>query len=80
MLHSLPCMQIEVFYELHSSEIAAANHAARRGGGARRRGDSVAGAGARIFATPEDRQGLLSLLLHCADISNPVKPAAIAEK
>lgn len=35
---------------------------------------------ARLFDAAEERQLLLNLLLHCADISNPVKPAAIAEK
>ena len=75
-----PALQLEVFYELHSSEIAALNRAARRGG-ARRHAEGGAAAGAgRIFSSAEDRQGLLSLLLHCADISNPVKPAHIAEK
>ena len=35
---------------------------------------------AQVFKTPEDRQFMLALLLHCADISNAVKPFAIAEK
>ena len=30
--------------------------------------------------SPEDRQFMMALLLHCADISNAVKPFAIAEK
>jgi hypothetical protein len=34
----------------------------------------------QVFKTPEDRQFMLALLLHCADISNAVKPFAIAEK
>jgi hypothetical protein len=38
------------------------------------------GALPRLFDAAEERQLLLNLLLHCADISNPVKPAAVAEK
>jgi hypothetical protein len=34
----------------------------------------------RLFDSGEERQLLLNLLLHCADISNPVKPSTIAEK
>jgi hypothetical protein len=33
-----------------------------------------------VFGTPEERVLLLQLLLHSADISNPARPAAIAEK
>lgn len=33
-----------------------------------------------IFAAPDERALLLQLMLHCADISNPARPAAIAEK
>ena len=33
-----------------------------------------------VFRSPEDRQFMMALLLHCADISNAVKPFAIAEK
>lgn len=36
---------------------------------------------ARLFAgSPEDRQLLLCLLLHCADIGNPLRPVHIARK
>ncbi len=35
---------------------------------------------ARAFGWPEDRQFLLSLLLHCADISNPVKPPLLSRR
>eukprot|EP00891_Asterochloris_glomerata_P003139 jgi/Astpho2/3139/gw1.00051.251.1_t len=35
---------------------------------------------ARAFGSPEDRQFLLSLLLHCADISNPVKPPLLSRR
>lgn len=41
-----------------------------------RRSDS----GLRLFTTPEDRTLLLCLLLHCADIGNPLRPAPIARK
>ena len=34
----------------------------------------------KLFATAEERQLLHVLLLHCADISNPVKPTVIADK
>lgn len=33
-----------------------------------------------LFTSSEDRIFLLTVLLHCADISNPVKPANIADK
>ena len=33
-----------------------------------------------VFKTSEDRQFLLAVILHCADISNAAKPMAIAEK
>lgn len=33
-----------------------------------------------IFNTPEDRLFMIGLLLHCADISNPLKPLAISDK
>ncbi|EIE22231.1 HD-domain/PDEase-like protein, partial [Coccomyxa subellipsoidea C-169] len=46
------------------------------------RGTEAAGAdaGPGIFKTPEDRHFMLALMLHCADISNAVKPIAIAQK
>lgn len=34
----------------------------------------------RLFDSGEERQLLLNLILHIADISNPVRPAEIAEK
>ena len=33
-----------------------------------------------LFDDPEDRLFLFALILHCADISNPVKPLSISEK
>lgn len=64
-------MQLEVFYELNAAAI-----------GANLRSSEAAGAetGPGIFKTPEDRHFMLALMLHCADISNAVKPIAIAEK
>lgn len=33
-----------------------------------------------LFTTPDERQMLLNVILHCADISNPGRPGSIAEK
>lgn len=41
---------------------------------------SAEGCLTHVFAKAEDRQMLLNVLLHCADVSNPVKPAAVAEQ
>jgi hypothetical protein len=64
-------VQLEVFYELNAAAISA-----------NLRSSEAAGAetGPGIFKTPEDRHFMLALMLHCADISNAVKPIAIAEK
>ncbi len=63
--------QLEVFYELNAAAINA-----------NVRGTEAAGAdaGPGIFKTPENRHFMLALMLHCADISNAVKPIAIAQK
>lgn len=53
--------KMEIFYELHASEIKADNR------------DS-------LFNDPDDRYFLFALILHCADISNPVRPLTISEK
>ncbi len=64
-------MQLEVFYELNAAAINA---------NVRGTETAAADAGPGIFKTPEDRHFMLALMLHCADISNAVKPIAIAEK
>jgi 3'5'-cyclic nucleotide phosphodiesterase len=43
-------------------------------------GGAVDGAAPTIFESPEDRQLILNVFLHCADISNPVKPRHISGK
>lgn len=69
----LGVLQLEVFYELNAATI---NANLRAGEGA-----SASTEGApEVFKTPEDRQFMLALILHCADISNAVKPLSIAEK
>ncbi len=84
------CLQLEVFRELNAAAINAsikadsAPSASTSGLGLGMDGHDgqVAGQAAvpDVWKTPEDRQFLLALLLHCADISNAVKPFAIAEK
>ena len=85
----ITCLQLEVFHELNAAAINAsikadsAPSASTSGLGLGMDGHDgqLAGqAGPDVWKTPEDRQFLLALLLHCADISNAVKPFAIAEK
>lgn len=68
---------MEVFYELHGSTIAAESRRRAELGPLLTKDseDNVP-----LFVTAEDRQLVLNVLLHCADISNPVKPMRIAEK
>ena len=79
-------VQLEVFHELNSAAINASLKAdsSPSASGIGLGLDTNAGAGAQpvpdVWKTPEDRQFLLALLLHCADISNAVKPFTIAEK
>ena len=40
----------------------------------------AAGRHPSLVATPDDKTFLFNLLLHCADISNPAKPAAVYAK
>ena len=82
--------QVEVFQELNSKKISAASatRMASRANSATsaQSGAAVAGGappllqGDSIFSSQDDRQLLLALLLHCADIGNSVKPWAIAKK
>ena len=76
-----PSVQLEVFQELNAAAISGSIRAADsslaslaglEAGGAQQAPE--------VWKTPEDRQFLLALLLHCADISNAVKPFSIAEK
>ncbi len=79
-------MQLEVFHELNSGAINASIKADSNpsASGIGTGLDAINGAGAQpvpdVWKTPEDRQFLMALLLHCADISNAVKPFTIAEK
>ncbi len=79
-------VQLEVFHELNSASINASIKAdsSPSASGIGLGLDANAGAGAQpmpdVWKTPEDRQFLMALLLHCADISNAVKPFTIAEK
>lgn len=79
-------MQIEVFSELRSKKIANASldRVAMSGNSSTSLQSAVAGntdkAVEGIFHSAEDRQLLLALLLHCADIGNSVLPYHIAER
>lgn len=53
--------RMEIFYELHASEIHA-------------------DCGTKLFDDPDDRHFLFALILHSADVSNPVRPLNISEK
>ncbi|KAK9829381.1 hypothetical protein WJX72_005491 [[Myrmecia] bisecta] len=69
MMHHFPMVsKVEVFFELHQAALRAGSSACEAGGMA------------SAFAAPEDRLFLLAVLLHCADISNAVKPISISEK
>ncbi len=76
-------MQLEVFQELNAAAISGSIRAADSSL-ASPAGPGPEAGGAQqapeVWKTPEDRQFLLALLLHCADISNAVKPFSIAEK
>ena len=78
-----PFLQLEVFQELNAAAISGSIRAADSSL-ASPAGPGPEAGGAQqapeVWKTPEDRQFLLALLLHCADISNAVKPFSIAEK
>lgn len=88
-----PCnaLQVEVFQELNAKRIsvASATRTASRansstfmqsGTAAVAVGSPPAPQAESIFVSQDDRHLLLSLLLHCADIGNSVKPWLIAKK
>lgn len=65
--------QVEVFCELHSGAIKACNKVEAS--------DSDHDvSGAELFKNNDDRIFMMSMLLHCADISNAIKPLQISEK
>ena len=78
--------QLEVFHELNAAAINASLKAdsspspSAVGAGFEARDGTAAQPPPDVWKSPEDRQFLLALLLHCADISNAVKPFTIAEK
>ena len=78
--------QLEVFHELNAAAINASLKAdsspspSAVGAGLEARDGAAAQPPPDVWKSPEDRQFLLALLLHCADISNAVKPFTIAEK
>ena len=65
-------MQIQLFNELQAAHPHTPN-AATDAHGAPKPAQS-------IFEKPEDRLFMISLLLHSADISNPLKPTQISDK
>lgn len=80
-------LQIEVFSELRSKKVATGTIPER----ASTVGPSVLPVQARagemgepaaeaLFVSQDDRQLLLALLLHCADIGNSVMPFPVAEQ
>ena len=78
-------MQVEVFSELRSKKSPAADRSVAlspHGSTSVQSmvgGNTEQGAGS-IFTSTDDRQLLLALLLHCADIGNPVMPFHLAER
>ena len=76
---------MEVFSELRSKKIAAAQAVAPSHNSMTSNHPVSASSAAQIpaesiFASPDDRQLLLAILLHCADIGNSVMPYSIAER
>ena len=86
--HKLSTVQLEVFYELNSATINASIKADNTlsprmtaiGASFDAHSAAAAQSVADVWKTPEDRQFFMALMLHCADISNAVKPFSIAEK
>ena len=78
-------MQVEVFSELRGKKIASADRSVAVSPASSSSmqsflaGNPEQGAES-LFTSADDRQLLLALLLHCADIGNSVMPYHIAER
>ena len=90
-LHRQKCcaLQLQVFMELHRSLEAGSSAKPSATGDSLSPHSQASTTGSlalcnspavRAFESPDDRQFLLSLLLHCADISNPVKPPVLSRR
>lgn len=78
-------MQIEVFSELRSKKAVGADSIVAVSSPSMTSVQSLSGGNTEpavesIFVSADDRQLLLALLLHCADIGNSVMPYPIAER
>lgn len=62
-----------MFHERHAAEIQAISRSARRP-------EAQEDAQPALFASSVDRLFLVALFLHCADLSNAVKPMSIVDK
>ncbi|KDD74347.1 3'5'-cyclic nucleotide phosphodiesterase, partial [Helicosporidium sp. ATCC 50920] len=75
MIHHFPMVsQLEVFCELHGAQLTSVYQQAAADAGSLRRSSE---AGAAMFSSAENRQFLLNVLLHAADISNAAKPISL---
>ena len=66
-------VQVEVFRDMYAAEIASMPKGTRRPAGQE---DFVP----TLFTSATDRLFLMALFLHCADLSNAVKPMSIVDK
>lgn len=77
---------MDVFQELSSRKKASYSRAVAASGNSATSAQSFSGGGKlehptnNHFVTADDRQLLLAVLLHCADIGNSVMPYRIAER
>ena len=87
--HLCCALQLQVFMELHRSLEAGSSAKPSATGESLSPHSQASTTGSlalcnspavRAFESPDDRQFLLSLLLHCADISNPVKPPLLSRR
>ena len=67
------CTQVEYFHDQHAAQL----HPPRGNKRASTMAEEPSGS---VFSTPADRLLLVALLLHCADLSNAVKPMSIVDK